>query len=61
MYSMARNLARSADDISAIVTTGINYDLLFEVTYNGDKTETYLDVYKKWDQIRISLGEDSHG
>jgi hypothetical protein len=43
----------------SIVTTWLTDDMFFEVTYDGDKNQTYLDVYKKWDTIRISLGEDS--
>ena len=27
--------------------------MYYEVTYNGDKNETYLDVYKKWENICI--------
>lgn len=26
---------------------------LIEVTYNGDKKETYIDVYKKMENVRI--------
>jgi hypothetical protein len=43
----------------ALAATHLVDDRLFEITYNGNKTETYVDVYKKWDTIRISLGEDS--
>lgn len=27
--------------------------MFFEVTYNGDKKETYLDAYKKIENVRI--------
>ncbi len=30
----------------------------YEVTYNGDKHETYLDVYQKVDNIRIPDNAD---
>ena len=35
--------------ISTIVSDGIYY----EVTHNGDKNETYIDAYKKWDNVCI--------
>jgi len=28
--------------------------MFFEVTYNGDKQETYLDAYKKFDNVCVS-------
>jgi hypothetical protein len=37
----------------ALVSTTISDGLYYEVTYNGDDQETYLDVYKKWENIRI--------
>jgi len=30
--------------------------LFFEVTYNGDKKETYVDAYSKIDNIKVSDG-----
>lgn len=37
----------------AIVSTVVSDGMLYEVTYNGDKQETYLDVYKKWENVCI--------
>lgn len=31
----------------AILSTDLVNGILFEITYNGDKEETYVDVYKK--------------
>ena len=31
----------------AILSTDLVNGILFEITYNGDKDETYVDVYKK--------------
>ena len=36
-----------------LVSTTIPDGVYYEVTYNGDKKETYLDVYKKWDNVRV--------
>lgn len=33
----------------ALVSTTITDGMYYEVTHNGDKNETYIDVYKKWD------------
>lgn len=32
-----------------LVSTTLPDGQYYEVTHNGDKKETYLDVYKKWD------------
>jgi len=37
----------------ALVSTTIPDGMYYEVTHNGDKGETYLDVYKKWENISI--------
>ena len=37
----------------ALVTTTVPDGQYYEVTHNGDKKETYLDVYKKWDNKTI--------
>lgn len=31
----------------AVLSTDLVNGILFEITYNGDKDETYVDVYKK--------------
>lgn len=37
----------------AILSTDLAKGILFEITYNGDKDETYVDVYKKWENFKI--------
>lgn len=37
----------------ALVSTTISDGMYYEVTHNGDKGETYLDAYKKWENICI--------
>ena len=32
----------------ALLSTTINDGMYYEITYNGDKQETYVDAYKKW-------------
>ena len=35
----------------ALISTDIHDGLYFEITYNGDKKEAYLDVYRKQKNI----------
>ena len=37
----------------ALLSTNVSDGMYYEVTYNGDKKETYLDAYKKWENVRI--------
>ena len=37
----------------ALVSTTVSDGMYYEVTYNGDKQETYFDAYKKWENVRI--------
>lgn len=41
----------------ALVSTTISDGMYYEITYNGDKNEVYLDAYKKWENKCIELGE----
>lgn len=37
----------------AMVSTPLSDGMYYEVTYNGDKDEMYIDVYKKWENICV--------
>lgn len=37
----------------ALLSTNVSDGMYYEVTYNGDKKEAYLDVYKKWENLCI--------
>lgn len=39
----------------ALVSTTISDGMYYEVTYDGDKCEAYLDAYKKWENKRIPV------
>lgn len=39
----------------ALVSTTLPDGMYYEITYNGDKNEVYIDAYKKWDNICIKL------
>jgi hypothetical protein len=32
----------------ALISTTIIDGMYYEITYNGDKKEAYIDAYKKW-------------
>lgn len=41
----------------AMVSTTVSDGMYYELTYNGDKKELYLDAYKKWENICKKVGE----
>lgn len=36
-----------------LVSTNVRDGMYYEVTHNGDKNETYVDVYKKWENFCV--------
>lgn len=42
----------------ALISTNISDGMYYELTYNGDKNELYLDAYKKWQNVKIDLNEE---
>lgn len=41
----------------ALLSTTLFDGMYYELTYNGDKKELYLDAYKKFENKCIKLGE----
>lgn len=37
----------------ALLSTKVPDGMYYELTYNGDKGELYLDAYKKWENVCI--------
>lgn len=37
----------------ALVSTTVSDGMYYEITHNGDKNETYVDAYKKWENFVI--------
>lgn len=50
--------SKTLQNWKALVSTTISDGMYYEVTYNGDKKETYLDAYKKWENVCIKDEED---
>lgn len=42
----------------ALVSTTLPDGMYYEVTYNGDKKETYIDAYKKFDNVAVPDKEE---
>ena len=40
----------------ALVSTNVSDGMYYEITFNGDKKELYLDAYKKWKNRCFYLG-----
>lgn len=39
----------------ALLSTNVSDGMYYELTYNGDKKELYIDAYKKWDNQKIDV------
>ena len=50
-------LCKTLQNNKALLSTTVWDGMYYEVTYNGDKKEMYLDAYKKWDNKCIKIEE----
>lgn len=41
----------------ALVSTTVSDGMYYEITYNGDKQEIYVDAYKKWENFVVKAEE----
>ena len=44
---------KTLQNFKALLITIISNGMYYEVTFNGDKNEYYLDAYTKWENIFI--------
>lgn len=44
-------LCKTLQNHKGLFSTPVSDGMYYEVTYNGDRNETYIDVYKKWENI----------
>ena len=42
--------AKTLQNWKALVSTTVSDGMYYEITHNGDKKETYVDAYKKWEK-----------
>ncbi len=50
--------SKTLQNWKALVSTTVVECGYFEITHNGDKGETYVDVYKKWENYKITEGSN---
>ncbi|MDK8385011.1 DUF6275 family protein [Lacticaseibacillus rhamnosus] len=48
-------LCKTLQNSKAMVSTNISDGMYYELTYNGDKRELYLDAYKKFENRAIEV------
>ena len=41
----------------ALVSTTVSDGMYYEITYNGNKKEAYVDAYKKWENFVVKVEE----
>ena len=46
--------AKTLQNWKALVSTTVSDGMYYEITHNGDKKETYVDAYKKWENFTVS-------
>lgn len=54
MYSLFE-FCKTLQNSKALLGTKVSDGMYYEVTYNGDKNECYLDAYKKWQNVCIEM------
>lgn len=48
-------LCKTLQNHKALASTTVSDGMYYEITYNGDKNECYIDAYKKWENICIKI------
>lgn len=46
-------MCKTLQNNKALVSTNVSDGMYYEITHNGDKGETYLDAYKKWENVCV--------
>lgn len=45
--------SKTLQNWKALISTTVSDGMYYELTYNGDTKETYLDAYKKWENVVV--------
>lgn len=46
---------KSLQNHKALLSTNVSDGMYYELTYNGDKNQLYMDAYKKWQNICFDM------
>ncbi|MFD1548172.1 DUF6275 family protein [Levilactobacillus fuyuanensis] len=47
--------AKTLQNSKALLSTTLSDGMYYELTYNGDKKQVYLDAYKKWENVEYEI------
>lgn len=50
--------SKTLQNWKCLISTTLPDGMYYEVTHDGDKNQTYVDAYKKWNNVSISEGVD---
>lgn len=45
--------SKTLQNWKALVSTTVSDGMYYEITYNGDRGESYIDAYKKWKNVCV--------
>ena len=48
-------MCKTLQNSKAMASTTLSDGMYYELTYNGDKKELYIDAYKKWQNICLCV------
>lgn len=48
-------LCKTLQNNKALLSTTLFDGMYYEITYNGDKKEAYVDAYKKWENFKVEM------
>lgn len=48
-------LCKTLQNNKALLSTTLFDGMYYEITYNGDKNEAYVDAYKKWENFCVKV------
>lgn len=51
-------MCKTLQNNKALLSTNVSDGMYYEITFNGDKKELYLDAYKKWENKVISYADN---
>lgn len=52
--------SKTLQNWKALVSTTVPDGMYYEITHNGEMKETYVDAYKKWDNVCVPDGKNLH-